>query len=195
MISQFLFSLFIFVIENCRNYFGFRPAIFINENGELANITMAGKNSLRAFLPTSFGKKNPPKSSEPAKKVDPLSSYLPTSFGKRQPHAVKTSPAKKQKTDPEDDSKPTVQTTHTEEEDDFIGPPPIPQSAGDQEEQTTHQTREYPLPVTNMVELRGHTGAVLSLGIDPSGSRLISGSADYNLKFWDFQGMFSDYQR
>ena len=33
--------------------------------------------------------------------------------------------------------------------------------------------------------------AVTSLAIDPSGSRLISGGIDFELKFWDFSGMDS----
>ena len=30
--------------------------------------------------------------------------------------------------------------------------------------------------------------AITSLALDPSGSRVISGGADYELKFWDFAG-------
>ncbi|KAL0484142.1 WD repeat-containing protein [Acrasis kona] len=49
-------------------------------------------------------------------------------------------------------------------------------------------------PLKNFVKLQGHTNAVSSITIDPSGSRIISGSHDYSIKFWDFSGMNQSLQ-
>ena len=40
--------------------------------------------------------------------------------------------------------------------------------------------------------MRGHTRAITSLSIDNSGSRLCSGSYDYQARLWDFPGMDKD---
>ena len=45
-----------------------------------------------------------------------------------------------------------------------------------------------------MVEMRGHTKQVVTIAIDPSGSRMLSGSGDYLLKFWDFATMDAGYR-
>ncbi|KAA0187433.1 hypothetical protein HAZT_HAZT009261 [Hyalella azteca] len=45
------------------------------------------------------------------------------------------------------------------------------------------------LPVSHELPLTHGTKAVSSVTMDPSGSRLVSGSIDYEVKYWDFQGM------
>lgn len=45
------------------------------------------------------------------------------------------------------------------------------------------------LPISHEIKLMDHTRAVTALALDPSGSRLITGGYDYELKFWDFAGM------
>ncbi|GAA5988162.1 hypothetical protein JCM11641_003617 [Rhodosporidiobolus odoratus] len=45
------------------------------------------------------------------------------------------------------------------------------------------------LPVTHEVEMKDHVKTVSALSLDPSGTRLISGSYDYDVKLWDFGGM------
>ncbi|KAA8896804.1 hypothetical protein TRICI_006825 [Trichomonascus ciferrii] len=47
------------------------------------------------------------------------------------------------------------------------------------------------LPTTHQLVLRGHTKKVSSISLDPSGSRLLTGSFDCTFKYWDFAGMDS----
>jgi WD40 repeat protein len=50
------------------------------------------------------------------------------------------------------------------------------------------------IPTTNFAVMSGHEGAVSAITIDPSGSRVISGSHDYSIRFWDFAGMNKSLQ-
>ncbi|EFC49547.1 WD40 repeat domain-containing protein [Naegleria gruberi] len=50
------------------------------------------------------------------------------------------------------------------------------------------------IPLSQTAKMKGHRKAVTAIAIDTSGSRLISGSSDYTLKFWDFQGMDESLQ-
>jgi len=45
------------------------------------------------------------------------------------------------------------------------------------------------LPTTDHIVLKDHTRAVSALALDPAGARLVSGSHDYTVRFWDFNGM------
>jgi WD40 repeat protein len=57
------------------------------------------------------------------------------------------------------------------------------------DEEIVHQ-----FPITNVATLKGHKAAVSAVAIDPSGSRMITGSYDYSIKFWDFAGMNQSLQ-
>jgi WD40 repeat protein len=48
------------------------------------------------------------------------------------------------------------------------------------------------IPLSDEVEFSDHEKTVQALALDPSGSRLLTGSADYSVKFWDFAGMDSN---
>ncbi|KAF2076212.1 hypothetical protein CYY_002453 [Polysphondylium violaceum] len=47
------------------------------------------------------------------------------------------------------------------------------------------------LPITSEVLIKGHHRPVSTISLDPSGSRLLTGSYDCKVKFWDFNGMDS----
>ena len=49
------------------------------------------------------------------------------------------------------------------------------------------------LPITSKAIMRGHDKIVTALSFDPAGSRLASGSFDYSIKLWDFNGMDSSF--
>jgi WD40 repeat protein len=51
---------------------------------------------------------------------------------------------------------------------------------------------EYNLPVTHELLLKGHTKAVSAIAVDRAGSRVVTGSNDYSLRLWDFNGMKRD---
>ena len=158
-------------------------------------------SDLSAFLPQSFGKKknrnSEKKKAVPEKsKDDLLQNFLPSSFGKkRKSQIIQSSPSKKQKIDNEEDqfeekvSKTTIVTKKQVQQDNFQAPI-IKNISND-----TVEKEMYPLPISDCVIMKGHQGAVISMDIDPSGSRLITGSTDYNVKFWDFAGMMSDFRR
>jgi len=88
-----------------------------------------------------------------------------------------------------------------ESEDDMVGPlPPPPGSNEDlrtrksdnpdaDEEEEREETPVDKIPHSHEVELSHGDKPITSLALDPSGSRVITGSADYELKFWDFAGM------
>lgn len=50
----------------------------------------------------------------------------------------------------------------------------------------------YGLPVAHEVNLEGHGRAVSCLDIEHSGTRLITGSLDYSVRIFDFNGMKAD---
>jgi WD40 repeat protein len=54
--------------------------------------------------------------------------------------------------------------------------------------------REF-LPMTNVVNLaKHHQRTVSALSMDPKGVRMISGGYDYNIHFWDFNGMDQSFR-
>lgn len=50
------------------------------------------------------------------------------------------------------------------------------------------------LPISHEIELNHGKKSVTAIALDPNGARLVSGSIDYEVKFWDFQGMDSSLQ-
>lgn len=92
-----------------------------------------------------------------------------------------------------------------EMEDDFVGPPrppagaPAASDSDDDDEKdgkppaaAIDTGKEYFMPVSNVVQLKGHTKGISALALDPSGARLLSGGLDYEIRFWDFNGMDSN---
>ena len=45
------------------------------------------------------------------------------------------------------------------------------------------------LPLSHEVLLKGHNKTITSMAIDSAGTRLVTGSNDYIMRLWDFQGM------
>lgn len=58
---------------------------------------------------------------------------------------------------------------------------------GDEDE----EEEPYRVPVSNEIVLTGHTKVVSALAVDPTGSRVLTGSYDYSVRMYDFQGMDS----
>ncbi|RIB30186.1 WD40-repeat-containing domain protein [Gigaspora rosea] len=50
------------------------------------------------------------------------------------------------------------------------------------------------LPISHEIKLNDHYKSVSALTLDPAGARLITGSYDYDVKFWDFAGMDSTFR-
>ncbi|KAL3647680.1 hypothetical protein CASFOL_008648 [Castilleja foliolosa] len=77
----------------------------------------------------------------------------------------------------------------------IIGPPRPPpgqvetDSEGDTDEEDEDEDPGYRIPLSNEIVLKGHTKVVSALAVDPTGSRVLSGSYDYTVRMYDFQGM------
>ncbi|GBG79575.1 hypothetical protein CBR_g29722 [Chara braunii] len=48
---------------------------------------------------------------------------------------------------------------------------------------------EYRIPMSNEIILGGHSKIVSAIAVDPTGSRVLTGSYDYAIRMYDFQGM------
>jgi len=61
---------------------------------------------------------------------------------------------------------------------------------------TKDETNDYNnlLPLTEEIKLKGHTKTITALALDPGGARLLTGSNDYTVRFWDFAGMDSSHR-
>lgn len=81
------------------------------------------------------------------------------------------------------------------EEDDepIIGPPRPPpdpaESDSDDDMDGEPEDDPYRIPMSNEIMLKGHTKVVSALAVDQTGSRVLSGSYDYTVRMYDFQGM------
>eukprot|EP01018_Ginkgo_biloba_P021759 Gb_32940 [translate_table: standard] len=53
------------------------------------------------------------------------------------------------------------------------------------------ETNLFRVPISNEIVLKGHTKVVSALAIDHTGSRVLTGSYDYSVRMYDFQGMTS----
>lgn len=68
------------------------------------------------------------------------------------------------------------------------------ESSDDSDLSDSEQDNPTILPVTNQVKLKDHHKAISAIHIDPSGTRLITGSLDSQLKVWDFGGMDASFR-
>ncbi|KAI8374471.1 WD40-repeat-containing domain protein [Radiomyces spectabilis] len=161
-------------------------------------------DDLSKLLPQSFGQKKGQASSKSKAgndELDALSAFLPTSFGKQSKKNDITAEFDKTKRDdvtlPRDTKRAKVQmndqqtkvatrdATDDEDEDD--------DDDSDSEENDAVQETNV-LPISHEVKLKDHTRTVSALALDPAGARLITGSYDYDLKFWDFAGMDKSFR-
>ncbi len=98
--------------------------------------------------------------------------------------------------------------TAEDDEDEFIGPLPTMMTSnpiakekkskeGDEgssgesedEDDAEENSVSYKIPSSHEVEMIHGSKAVTAMAADASGARLVSGSIDYELSFWDFAGM------
>ncbi|KAI4350301.1 hypothetical protein L6164_004769 [Bauhinia variegata] len=96
--------------------------------------------------------------------------------------------------------RPPVGTGSGDDEDDegeMIGPPPPPPasnlggSSSEDDPDEDEMGSRFRIPLSNEIVLKGHTKVVSALSVDHSGSRVLSGSYDYTVRMYDFQGMNS----
>ncbi|MCL7037440.1 hypothetical protein MKW94_006202 [Papaver nudicaule] len=78
-----------------------------------------------------------------------------------------------------------------DDEEDMVGPPRPPPSNMEDEDEDGEPDDLYRIPFSNEIVLKGHSKVVAALAVDHTGSRVLSGSYDYTVKMYDFQGMNS----
>ncbi|XP_062148051.1 uncharacterized protein LOC133856989 [Alnus glutinosa] len=109
-------------------------------------------------------------------------------------------PSAQLRSDDEEGRPPAGQLGSEDEEEEMIGPPRPPpgpnvgESGSDDEDDDDEEEEDknrYRIPHSNEIVLKGHTKVVAALAVDPSGSRVLSGSYDYTVRMYDFQGMNS----
>ncbi|XP_046717362.1 WD repeat-containing protein 70 isoform X1 [Silurus meridionalis] len=98
---------------------------------------------------------------------------------------------------------PPPQAPAEEDDDELIGPP-LPEGYSrttadadaeddsDDDENEMEEEDDDPvkkIPDTHEITLLHGTKTVSAMGLDPSGARLVTGSYDFDVKFWDFAGM------
>ncbi|KAF9905261.1 hypothetical protein EC991_001860 [Linnemannia zychae] len=130
-----------------------------------------GMDSLRAFMPTSFGKQ------KPAKNNSNTNSALYDSPKQSADRAMdKTDAVKSQ---PKDSS---VAEVHDNEDD-----------SDKDEEADDDDTFDSPsssvIPISHEITLNEHSKTISAMALDPAGARLVTGGYDFNVCFWDFAGM------
>ncbi|GAB2234475.1 hypothetical protein Droror1_Dr00003729 [Drosera rotundifolia] len=83
-----------------------------------------------------------------------------------------------------------------EEDGGMIGPPRPPEGVriddsdeDEEEEEEEDDGNRFRIPLSNEIVLKGHTKVVSALAVDHTGSRVLSGSYDYSVRMYDFQGM------
>ncbi|KAI5315662.1 hypothetical protein L3X38_044838 [Prunus dulcis] len=81
----------------------------------------------------------------------------------------------------------------------MIGPPrpPVGSNMDDSDSDSASDSKlenRYRIPLSNEIVLKGHTKVVSALAVDHTGSRVVSGSYDYSVRMYDFQGMNSKLQ-
>ncbi|XWS31354.1 hypothetical protein CRYUN_Cryun23aG0069300 [Craigia yunnanensis] len=88
--------------------------------------------------------------------------------------------------------RPPTASDDDDDDDVVIGPPRPP--VGPSSDSDSEEENRYRIPMSNEIILKGHTKIVSALAIDHSGSRVLSGSFDYTVRMFDFQGMNSRLQ-
>lgn len=111
-----------------------------------------------------------------------LKSFLPTGFGKQaqQPNVVKQLERSKRKfvIEPSPDTRPKSESSAEEKRDG--------DSSSDSDEDSDEDDE---FPISHELVLKTHERSITTLTVDPSGSRLITGSTDCTVKFHDFASM------
>ncbi|XP_062021560.1 uncharacterized protein LOC133738124 [Rosa rugosa] len=85
-------------------------------------------------------------------------------------------------------------SAESDDDGEMIGPPAPARSNRDDWDSDAEEENKYRIPVSNEIVLKGHTKVVSALAIDHTGSRVISGSYDYSVRMYDFQGMNAKLQ-
>lgn len=143
-------------------------------------LDMAPNDPMRAFLPASFGKQK-------------VATNVQVQFERtrRQPLDA---PEEKGKSKGKGKAVMKFQTRRVEDEDeesDHGGK----NSDSDDDDDDDDSDDDEEFPISHELVLKDHTKPVSSISLDPSGTRLVTASHDYLVKFYDFPSMSPDHLR
>lgn len=117
----------------------------------------------------------------------------PPSKEKKVASVEKTNPAAKitesgqtaaKETVPENSNIEAVEEKESDSDDDF----------SDNDDDSANTKGKELLPISHEIKLNHASKAVSGLALDPAGARLVTGSQDFDVKFWDFNAMDSRFQ-
>eukprot|EP01125_Pyxidicula_operculata_P014761 TRINITY_DN4959_c0_g1_i2.p1 TRINITY_DN4959_c0_g1~~TRINITY_DN4959_c0_g1_i2.p1 ORF type:complete len:602 (-),score=164.84 TRINITY_DN4959_c0_g1_i2:214-2019(-) len=139
-------------------------------------------DSLRSFLPSSFGKKQ---------KVYDMNDALDKTRKKKVKVVEKSTPLGPAAPDPVYEFGVTnpPQLDGVEEEKKFNE-----EEGEDDYDDEIDESNPFKIPYSHEVQMKGHENIVTALGLDPSGARLISGGYDQTIRLWDFNAMDMDFR-
>lgn len=106
---------------------------------------------------------------------------LPISFGKRAPSINLEDAFKRTKRRDSD-----IQNIHEKNH-------VVTQKEKNSSDSETDNSEDEDFPISHEIVLKDHTRPISALSLDPSGTRIVSGSYDSNIKMWDFSGMSSTF--
>lgn len=137
-----------------------------NEDFEIEQPELAEDDPMRAFLPASFGKKS--KETNIAEQID---------RSRRAPEKPKSQQQQQQQV------KAAASKTGSSKSDDGDS------DGSDSDDDSSDDDDEDEYPVSHELVLKTHDRTVTSVSLDPSGSRLATGSLDGTIKLHDFASM------
>lgn len=145
----------------------------IEDDGvDTEEIDIALDDPMRAFLPVSFGKQKVATNVQvqfDRTRREPLDAPDPKGKGKGKAKVVQ----------------PKFQTRRVESE----------SEEDESEDDGGDEDDEEEFPISHELVLKDHTKPVSSISLDPSGTRMVTASHDYLVKFYDFPSMSSDHLR
>lgn len=140
-----------------------------NEEFEIEQPELAEDDPMRAFLPTSFGKRS--KEADIAAQIDRSRRTTEKPKAPKQEEVKDVGPSKAGGSKPDSDG-------DSDDSDD---------DSSDDDDDNDDDEDEY--PVSHELVLKTHDRTVTSVSLDPSGSRLATGSLDGTIKLHDFASM------
>ncbi|KAG9244875.1 WD40-repeat-containing domain protein [Calycina marina] len=123
---------------------------------------------------------------------DPMRAFLPASFGKKAKEADVAAQIGRSKRKIEIESVPTKPQEVAQEGGGRMGTQELAfkdYGSDSDDDSDSDQSDEDQYPVSHEMVLKIHSKAITTIAADPSGSRLITGSADCTLKIHDFPSM------
>ncbi|ORX64582.1 WD40 repeat-like protein [Anaeromyces robustus] len=142
--------------------------------------------ALRAMFPTNFGME------KPKKKYDWFEADSKKDKDKKKEDKEEDNNNKKDKDKTEITEKsdiPLKEDLHKNQESDQEIDEKDDNNNSDSDSDSDMELNYKIPPISHEVKLEGHTKMVSALSLDPSGSRLATGSYDNYVKLWDFNGM------